>query len=600
MKRQFTLRGKLIWSALLCFLLPLVGIYLVTNYLTKDLLLERAVSSSEESLKAIQSDVNGIIDEMLELSNLVITNSEIRQQVIFSQKSSGSERQRKDNLTSYARLARMLDELFRQHDGFYVTILGKRKDIYTNYSHSDYNPMKLYGQSWFPELDRVPAFSTYWVGLQQNFYSPQPGGKDDFLVTIGRPIRITSNSTSGYVVISLNERKIRASLIENGERETMLLDDNGYIVSHTDPGKIGSRVPWWNQDGPFRTVEVEGESYVYAQQWVNDSHWRLVSLDPVSAAVSQNKQILLISFGLQILFFTLFCILLLFLISTLMKPIRNLGRFITQIGRGRLDIRSGIRGNNEAALLGRTIDHMLDRIQSMIEQITLEQSKKRKAELEMLQAQINPHFMFNLLNSIRLNILIKGDQENADLIASLSSLLRMTINRQNEFIKLIEELDTVRHYMMLMNFRHANQVRLEVDCDEACAQALVPRFMIQPFIENAIIHGFEQFDGDIFIKVVRDGDFLRLSVRDNGIGMDRDALEKLRAGIDGHQEAKDSVRKGFSGIGVQNVFQRLQLIYGCAIRFEIHSESDVGTEIIISFPLEYERGENSVDGDSGR
>lgn len=602
MKRQFTLRGKLIWSALLCFLLPLIGIYVLTNYLTKDLLLERAVSSSQESLKAIQSDVNGILDQTVELSNLALTNSEVRQQVIFSQKRSESGGSGKENLVGYARLVRMLDEMFSQHDDYYVTVLGKTDYIYTNYAHSDFNPRLLYEQPWFPELDKVPTFSTYWARLQENFYNSSKGDpKNSYLVTIGRPIRIASNSTSGYVVISVNERKIRNMLKGNYDQETMLLDDAGYVISHTDPGQIGSRVSWWNKEGPFRTVEVDGKSYVYAEQGVHANHWKLVSLIPVSSAISKHKQILLISFGLQALFFTLFCTLLLFLISTLMKPMRDLSRFITQIGRGQLDIRSGIRGNNEAGLLGRTIDQMLDRIESMIDQITVEQSKKRKAELEMLQAQINPHFMFNLLNSIRMNILTKGDQENAELISSLSSLLRMSINRHNEYIWLREEIETVRHYMRLMNFRHANQVRLEVSCEEDCQEALVPRFMLQPLVENAIIHGFEQFAGELFIHAVRSGENLLITVRDNGIGMAEDMLERLRSHIEHPQDgARESGKRGFSGIGVQNVFGRLRLVYGDRVQLDILSEPDVGTEIRIGIPLEYERGEDHVDSDSSR
>jgi two-component system sensor histidine kinase YesM len=383
----------------------------------------------------------------------------------------------------------------------------------------------------------------------------------------------------------------------------MLLDEEGVVISHSDPSLIGSRMTWWNQDEPARTIEMDGREYVYAEQSIRPNTWNLVSLIPLSSAVSKYKQILLISFGLQVLFFTLFCILLMVLISAFTKPMRELSGFITRIGRGQLDIRSGIRGNNEVTQLARTIDHMLDRIESNIEQITVEQAKKRKAELEMLQAQINPHFMFNLLNSIRLNILIEGDKENAELIASLSSLLRMTINRDNEFIPLHEEVQTVHHYIRLMNFRHANQVRLEVNYEAGCEQALVPRFMIQPIIENAIIHGYEQFAGVIFIEAVhiteKGANDISITVCDNGIGMSEATLQELRANVDPVQGAAAPAKKGFSGIGVKNVFQRLRLIYGTNAQLEIHSEQDIGTNITLKFPFEVERGEHGADSDSG-
>lgn len=600
---KFSLRKKLIWSALLCFLLPLGGIYGVTNYLTKDLLLDRAIVSSEDALKAVQSDVNSVLDQTLELSNMVLTNTEIRQQIMSRQKQ-GTQEYKNEVLVNYSRLIRLLDELFRQHDDYYVTILGKNDFTYTNYSHNDFNPAILYKQLWFTELNRIPSFSTYWVGLQDNYF--HAAAKDNsYLVTIGRPIRTSSNSIIGYVIISVNERKIRSHLQSgsNSDQDMMLLDEEGMVISHSDPSLIGSRMTWWNQDEPARTIEMDGREYVYAEQSIRPNTWNLVSLIPLSSAVSKNKQILLISFGLQVLFFTLFCILLMVLISAFTKPMRELSSFITRIGRGQLDIRSGIRGNNEVTQLARTIDHMLDRIESNIEQITVEQAKKRKAELEMLQAQINPHFMFNLLNSIRLNILIEGDKENAELIASLSSLLRMTINRDNEFIPLHEEVQTVHHYIRLMNFRHANQVRLEVNYEAGCELALVPRFMIQPIIENAIIHGYEQFAGVIFIEAVhiteKGANDISITVRDNGIGMSETTLQELRANVDPVQEAAAPAKKGFSGIGVKNVFQRLRLIYGTSAQLEIHSEQDIGTNITLKFPYEVERGEHGADSDSG-
>ena len=120
--------------------------YLMTNYLTKDLLLERAVSSSEDGLRAIQSEVNSVLDQTLELSNVALMNSEIRQQIQWGQKKKGSLEEKDDYHLNYSRLIRMLDELLRQYDDFYVTILGKNDFTYTNYSYSDYNPYKLSSQ----------------------------------------------------------------------------------------------------------------------------------------------------------------------------------------------------------------------------------------------------------------------------------------------------------------------------------------------------------------------------------------------------------------------------------------------------------------------
>ncbi|WP_438348752.1 sensor histidine kinase [Paenibacillus sp. FA6] len=590
---------KLVWSALICFLIPLIIIYLLTNYLTRDIILEKAISNAEDSLVAAKSEINGIFEQTLELSNFVLMNRELRKILLVNQDQLTTKEQKQDYWVNYSRLSSTLDDLFTLKDDFYVTILGENNYIYTSYSYSEFNPTIFYGKEWFPHLKDMPIFSAYWLGEKFNY-----NNNSAHWITVGRPIKRTVNNHSiGYLVVNVNERIIRSHLANNADQEMILIDNNGVIISHTDQTEIGKAIPWWTKDANSQTIEIEGIKYIYAEQRLESNDWRVVSLIPFSAAIQKNKQILFISFTVQSLFFTLFFILLIILISALTKPIADLSKFVTNIGRGQLDERNGIRGNNEVGRLARTIDHMLDRIQSMFEQIMMEQAKKRKAELEMLQAQINPHFMFNLLNSIRLNILLQGDKENSELIGSLSSLLRMTINRDNELIPLQEEVDTVFHYVKLMNFRHANQVDLEYHFEDECGKALVPRFMIQPLIENSIIHGFEQFDGQIFINAhytyEDESEYLNISVRDNGKGMMEPQLNMLRSKIEDEHDAQEGERKGFSGIGVKNVVQRLRLVYGSRFQVDIQSESDVGTVITLKFPSEVESaGGNLVDSNS--
>src|SRR5690606_6553201 len=134
--------------------------------------------------------------------------------------------------------------------------------------------------------------------------------------------------------------------------------------------------------------------------------------------------------------------------------IRKLSRVAAQVEVGNLLVRSRIEGPDEIGMLGKSFDLMLDKINEMITQIKEEQEQKKKAELEMLLAQLNPHFLFNILNSISVRVLMKGDAEHAELLNSLSTFLRMSINRNNEFITLTEELDTINHYMKLVNFKN--------------------------------------------------------------------------------------------------------------------------------------------------
>ncbi|SYX84187.1 sensor histidine kinase [Paenibacillus alvei] len=585
---RYSLRTKLVIAALMCFMIPLIVNYFLTTYVTKDIVLHKAVSSTQDTLILVDSNVSGIVEQMLSLSNIILMNNEINKHVTISKEQFARDNNSGQQL-EYMRLISNLDDLFAQNSDMYITVLGVNGFTYTNYSFSDFNPNLFNGKIVFKELDKLAAFSTAWIGLQDNYYGNfEAKQKSPKVLTIARTMKNSSGHSLGYVIVSVNESKIQRQLNSYSEQKIMLMDDQGTILSQSDSLNIGQQFRYHDYAINENTLVYNNEKYIYVSEPVAGTKWFLLSLVPYSSAVGPNNQILVTSFIMQFLFFTGFCILLMILISAITNPITQLGKFVAKVNMGQLNIRSGIRGQHEVGQLGKSIDQMLDRIEMMIEQITLEQTQKRKAELEMLQAQINPHFMFNLLNSIRLNILIRGDEENAKLIGSLSSLLRMTINRDNEWISLRDEVETIQHYIRLMNFRHANQVQLIENIVVGSDHVLVPRFMIQPIIENAIIHGFHQYGGQIEIEAysvqVDEESSLLIKIHDNGVGMTPERLQELITKLENGQGEAAPNKSGFSGIGVTNVYQRLKLIYGEKFMMRISSEVDVGTTITLQLP----------------
>lgn len=185
--------------------------------------------------------------------------------------------------------------------------------------------------------------------------------------------------------------------------------------------------------------------------------WKLVSLTPYDRAVFKLNVIFKRVFMFQLASFCLFMVLLLYLLGKFTRPLVRLGRVAETVQRGNLEVRSGIRGEDEIGYLGQSFDLMLDKVKETIGEITKTQVRKRKAELAMLQAQINPHFLFNVLNSIRMKVLRKGDSESAEMISSLSKLLRMTISQDKGVIPLHEEVDLAIDYVRLMNMRQKRE-----------------------------------------------------------------------------------------------------------------------------------------------
>jgi two-component system sensor histidine kinase YesM len=257
------------------------------------------------------------------------------------------------------------------------------------------------------------------------------------------------------------------------------------------------------------------------------------------------------------------------------------------VQRGNLEVSSNIRGTGEIGYLGESFDPMLDRVKKMIAETTLIETRKRKAELVMLQAQINPHFLFNVLNSIRMTVMRKGDPDSAEMISSLSKLLRMTISQDKGTIPLHEEIDTVIDYVKLMNMRQKEEVQLQLDVSRDTLLTAVPRFFLQPVIENALIHGLSQRAGTIHISAEDAGNFIIIAVRDDGQGMDEATLEMLRRKlIDAAAREERNKPDGgkFSSIGLSNVYERMTMTYGESFTMDVSSDSESGTLVTMHIP----------------
>ena len=318
-------------------------------------------------------------------------------------------------------------------------------------------------------------------------------------------------------------------------------------------------------------------------------------MQPYKSAIVNINAIFSRVFLFQMGSFLVFLLLLIALVRTFTKPLVRLGKVVTSVQRGNLEVRSNIEGNDEIGRLGHLFDDMLDRFKLMIAEISDNQTRKRKAELRMLQAQIHPHFLFNVLNSIRMKVMKRGDPDSAKMIGSLSMLLRMTISREEDEIYLHEEIDLISHYVALMNLRQKEDVRLELDIAAEAFLFKVPRLFLQPIVENALIHGFNQHAGTIAITAVMEGRHIILKVKDNGIGMEvatrESIIRKIRQGAANASIQDEAGSGSFSRIGLQNVMERMRMVFGEAFQCHVYSEPGQGTVIEMHIP---ERGNADV------
>lgn len=280
---------------------------------------------------------------------------------------------------------------------------------------------------------------------------------------------------------------------------------------------------------------------------------------------------------LGVIFILLLSSLLLYMLSAkLNEPVENLAQVMQDVGHGNFSLRAKVEGNDEIGYLAERFNHMLDNLEN-------EKILKRQAELNALQYQIRPHFIYNTLNSIRFAAMIQGAKNIGELLANFIELLQVSTNREGEFGTLAEEISTLKKYIALQEFRLMNSFATEFNLAEETLSCRVPRLILQPFVENSILHAPspEKTFCRIVIASELRGDELIISVTDDGKGIAPEVLENLSA-----KSSDKKTHGGFSGIGVSNIRERLRLYYGDAGKVICESDGKSFTKISIVLPAE--------------
>ncbi|MEK3784954.1 histidine kinase [Paenibacillus sp. FSL K6-1230] len=578
--RNSKLRHQIILTSLICLIIPFGFVVYISGMFTNNLIKEQAVTNASESLKLVKLQLQNTIQGLFSIANHLEFDSSITPFL-----KSGNYKD-----TFYRgtyNVTERINSLTHDKDGVFVTVLTPDQRFYTNYLlMNQFTPLQFMEEPWFETMDQLPAYQNKWLGIQPNYVENQQE-RNPQVITFVRTLRTSGTRPYAYLVVSISEKRISELFEAYKEQTILLVDDHGRILAGQEG--VGETFPHLNamnehsaKESPV--ISIDGVSYLYAMEKMPYENWSIVSLIPYDDAVSKANRIYWINFLWQVGFMVLFVTILIYLLRQFTKPLVALSRVAASIEADRLSVRSGIRGENEVGMLAKSFDKMLDRVEGMVEEITTEQENKRKAELSMLQAQIHPHFLFNILNSIRMKIWLRGDRESADLLSSLSRLLRMTIQRQDRMVRLDEEISISVEYMVLMQVTLREPFHYETELAPETLDVMMPRFVLQPIIENALIHGLEKGSGTICITSEIQEDLLIVTVSDDGQGIPPDQLEELNRNLRLDTNTLSAQRQGMSGIGMNNVYHRLQLIYGKDSDMRIDSSPGEGTCVQLYIP----------------
>ena len=262
------------------------------------------------------------------------------------------------------------------------------------------------------------------------------------------------------------------------------------------------------------------------------------------------------------------------------RPITELVEVTQQVSQGNLQVRSHVNTGVEAKQLSESLNTMIDKINALLEQVKKEQIRIRKAEFELLQAQINPHFLYNTLDTIIW--LAESDEQKqvVHMVESLSDFFRTSLNQGKDIISIKEEIQHVRSYLEIQQMRYQDILEYEIDVPEEVYQNTIPKITVQPLVENALYHGIKnkRGKGKITVRGYREDSFFILEVRDNGIGMQTERLVQVRNALLYKQLAESKV------YGLYNVNERIRLNCGEEYGLRISSTYQEGTTVKILLP----------------
>lgn len=267
------------------------------------------------------------------------------------------------------------------------------------------------------------------------------------------------------------------------------------------------------------------------------------------------------------------------LTARLYRNISELRKSMHEVGEGNLHVRSSVVSEDEIGEMATVFNTMMDQIEGLLEQVKQTEKQKRESEFAILQSQIQPHFVYNTINSMKYYAHLKGVKEIEVVATAMVELLRAVLGQADEFIPLSQEIHYIKQYVLIQRFKYQQDFEIVWEIDQALLEHTIPKLLLQPIVENALIHGIaNKKDGSITIKAYTLEDGVHLTVTDNGKGIRKEQLERLVAEV-----SKDSHR--MSSVGLSNVFSRIRMIYGEPYSGTISSFVNVGTVVELHLPI---------------
>lgn len=576
-------------SVLVLFAVLIVTI--VSMRYTRSSIFENSVVYTRTIIHQMNQNIDSYINYMDNIASMLAESEDV-QYYLFSDL--GIEEYRKRLLNQYSAILKGRDDIKN------LGILRIGGKYLINEGTQPFNTyLDIEKQEWYQEAMDSAGESCLTSSHVQHVIK----GERPWVITLSRRIPNTINESGygdGVFFIDLNYSAISELCDQNsiGEKGyVFILDEDGNIVYHPQQQQLYNELQTenidivMNADSDMVLTDDSDSGKMYTISRSEKTGWTVVGCMNVGELLRSSKEAQSIYLLTAIVLVVVALVLSSMIARNITLPLQRLRDSMARVQEGDFETADvEVVSENEIGSLTTSFNVMTHRIQELMEQNIYEQEEKRKSELKALQSQINPHFLYNTLDSIIWMAEGKKNEEVVLMTASLARLLRQSISNEDELVSVGQEVEYARSYLTIQKMRYKDKLEFQIDVAPEICSVQIIKLVLQPIIENAIYHGlkYKESKGLLIVRGYRKEENAVLEIIDNGVGMDRETLE--------HIFERHKVNYHSNGVGVYNVQKRLQLYYGNDYGIAYQSEKGKGTTatIIIPIPKKQEDGHERV------
>jgi two-component system sensor histidine kinase YesM len=570
------LRVKLGIFAIVLIAVPVIAISITYSRTVKEIIQNKYTETATQSVYETGEKIDFILDDLEEFSTLIISNSTLLKML--------------EHPTQYSQ-----DEF----NNVLRTFITSRDDIESinlildkNYYSTGVKKLGPTGKISF--MLSGSSGQPIWLPTKSNQIEILSGKFEKLYFTLGRKV-IDFNTLKdyGYILFDLEEiilQNAYSGLLDNELNEFVeifICDDKGRIISNPNKTRIGQSIkdePYANQvltdsDGHNYVLYKTNTDQIAIYSTIQNNGWKIImTLSTKYLYEEINRIQTYFVFGGMIYVVVILLFMLIFSVRYT-EPMMKMMTVIKKVEQGDLTARTEIQSNDEVGQLGISLNNMIGEMQILIDKLVKEEQEKKEVELEALHAQINPHFIYNTLNTIKWMAKIQGNTSVSKSITALVKLLRISTNLGRDMITLREEIDYVENYVVIQKLRFNKGINMVQNIEEECLDLTVPKLILQPIVENSIIYGLADERQEINIKIscFRKDNQLIIEINDDGPGIEDSVLNTILSG--------STDKNKFSKVGINNVNHRIRLYCGNEYGINIETELGVGTLVRVSLSI---------------